>query len=158
MRCLRLISIIVLAFFLFSCAGTVRNIKRERLQVRSVTKLQINKAFPGAGELAAELRDMGFRFSEAKDWFGPESTPAWVITIGTEVDVYTAQAVISICSRYAKGNIIVIITDSERFGNRKRIYVGALSQLRPEQGIKGKKIKKLMRSGLTKEEFKTYAD
>jgi uncharacterized caspase-like protein len=123
----------------------------------SVNRLQINKAFPHAEQIRAEIEAAGYRF-DANDWFGPETPPKWVLMIGTDVDVATAQRVIAICLRNTPNlDNVVIMKSAGGLENNKRIYIGSLS-IKKYPTASRDQLRGLLSPGLTKSAFQDMMD
>ncbi|MEZ4296792.1 MAG: hypothetical protein R3B70_17630 [Polyangiaceae bacterium] len=102
---------------------------KKQVSFSSASRLEINKQFPHAEELRAAATRAGAPFSD-DDWFGDgEPVPArWELSIGADIDVAAAQAMIAACLLTAKTPFHVERMDHDsEFGNRNRIYVGGLN-------------------------------
>ncbi len=157
MKLKNLALIVIAAFVLFSCESQMGSIKKEKIKGDEIFRLEINKAFPGAETLAGELLDLGYKFNPEEDWFGPEATSVWVIGIGSDVDVYTAQVIIKLCNKYANGNIHVVVSKKENFDDKNRIYIGSLYPYEDVKPIDPNTVKMFMDKNLTQEQFKAMA-
>ena len=93
----------------------------------SVDRIEINKAFPGAGHIAERLVQAGFEFDSGEDWFGPKDPGQWTIKIGAQVDEKIAQQIIAICKEEYGGDILISrMADPAAYKELNMVYIGAL--------------------------------
>jgi hypothetical protein len=86
-------------------------------------------------------------------WFGKKSPKRLNLMIGDEVPVSTAQAAIVAFAKDSKIPVyMTLMTVNGGLGNNYRVYVGGLVD-RGQGPLTGEKIEKLVKPGLTTEEF-----
>ncbi|MBK8258493.1 MAG: hypothetical protein IPK82_38270 [Polyangiaceae bacterium] len=139
-------------------AATVKELARQALKrpvaFNTVNRIEIHSEFPRAGEVRDKLVDINAPFTDS-DWFGStvDMPPRWEVSIGEDVDVSTAQAVIAACLLAGSLEIKLVGMDQdEGFSNRRRIYIGNIdAQTGPSTPLSD--LAKILKQGISRREF-----